>query len=69
HPPPRYGHIPLVVDAHGQKLSKQNHAPSLDAAPPADNLSRALAWLGLDTEPRADIANLLADAVARWRRE
>lgn len=27
--PPRFLHVPLILDEHGQKLSKQNHAPAI----------------------------------------
>lgn len=43
--PPTFGHIPLVVNELGQKLSKQNLAPALDNSQPSDNLYRALCLL------------------------
>jgi glutamyl-Q tRNA(Asp) synthetase len=70
-PTPRYLHVPLVVDAHGEKLSKQTLAPpvALHDAPGA--LERAGRHLGL---PRigatARDAWLRAATVAwaeRWR--
>jgi len=69
YPPPRYGHVPLALNADGQKLSKQNRAPSLDASPAADNLRRALAWLGITASGSDDIPVLLADAIPRWQRK
>ena len=69
-PAPVYGHIPVAINRGGQKLSKQNLAPSLDRHPPAANLRRALAWLGIDTPAgEGDPEALLALAVGRWRRE
>ena len=48
--PPRYAHIPVVKDQHGNKLSKQNHAPAIDDSVPANNLLAALTTLGYQTE-------------------
>lgn len=45
-PAPSYAHIPVITNAAGLKLSKQNHAPALDDAKPAHNLWRALWALG-----------------------
>lgn len=44
---PKFSHIPVVVDSHGNKLSKQNHAPALDNGLPAKNLIAALRYLRL----------------------
>ncbi|MCA1926409.1 MAG: tRNA glutamyl-Q(34) synthetase GluQRS, partial [Thiobacillus sp.] len=45
-PAPRYAHVPLVVNAAGQKLSKQTRAPALPQAGHAAVLAEALAALG-----------------------
>jgi glutamyl-Q tRNA(Asp) synthetase len=45
-PRPTYLHVPLVVMADGQKLSKQNHAPALPATDSLPELERALMHLG-----------------------
>lgn len=50
---PAYGHIPLLVNRSGQKLSKQTHARPLDPARPAANLARIMGALGLHPEPGA----------------
>jgi len=47
--PPRVLHVPLIRDAQGRKLSKQNHAPALDLARPVQTLQRAWRCLGFDT--------------------
>lgn len=66
---PVYGHIPVAVNPGGQKLSKQNLARSLDHHSPADNLQRALVWLGLPPAPgTASPEQILAEAVAVWDR-
>lgn len=51
---PTFSHIPVVVDSHGNKLSKQNHAPALDHRLPTQNLITALRHLHLPVpEPQA----------------
>ncbi len=64
---PGYGHIRLLVDSQGQKLSKQSHATPLDLTRPAANLTRTLALLGLSTAPATDDCEaLLAWAADRF---
>lgn len=46
HAPPTYAHLPVVVDASGEKLSKQTQAPAVDAAHAAPVLVEALRFLG-----------------------
>ncbi len=66
-PVPAYGHVPLLVDRSGRKLSKQNHAAPLDLDRPADNLRRVLPALGLDDPPAgADSGELLSWAADRF---
>jgi len=55
YPTPRYLHVPLVLGADGQKLSKQTLAPA------ADSLRAAFGFLGLDQ------ASDWAGAVEMWR--
>jgi glutamyl-Q tRNA(Asp) synthetase len=67
--PPRYAHVPVLFGADGQKLSKQNHAPALDATTPSANLCAALAQLGQKparTLAAETPATVLAWAVANW---
>lgn len=45
--PPRYRHSPVLLDAQGLKLSKQNHAPPIAATNASRNLETCLAHLGL----------------------
>ncbi len=51
--PPSYAHIPVIRDEHGNKLSKQNHAPAIDNSAVKKNLYEALSVLGYrpDDEP------------------
>jgi len=47
-PTPSYLHVPVVVNAHGEKLSKQTGARELDAGDPLPALVAAARHLGLD---------------------
>ena len=71
-PAPAYAHLPVAVDRHGHKLSKQTGAAPLDLDRPGLALMAALHFLGqypplaLKGEPPAAI---LAWARAHWRLE
>ncbi len=70
--PPQWMHIPVILNARGQKLSKQNHAPALDDLAAKDNLQQALAALGQDLSllsGSADIEALLNRAATNWAPE
>jgi glutamyl-Q tRNA(Asp) synthetase len=43
---PRYAHVPVAIDAAGQKLSKQTSATPIDLANPGRELARARRFLG-----------------------
>ena len=65
----RPGHVPVLLDDSGLKLSKQNHALPIDSANAAQNLIRALTLLGqrefaADWHGRVD--DILSDAIQRW---
>jgi glutamyl-Q tRNA(Asp) synthetase len=65
--PPRYGHLPLVVDRAGRKLSKSDSDDPIGRGSPVENLRRALACLG--HPPPAEIrevGKLLAWGVENW---
>lgn len=62
-PSPRYAHLPVVVNAQGEKLSKQALAAPIDARAPVPVLRQALQWLGQD----APAVLLEADLAAFWR--
>ena len=65
--PPVYAHVPMVVHADGQKLSKQTHAAPLDDGKAAANLRKILPMLGLTPpEDLGAAAELLAWAVAEF---
>lgn len=64
---PLWLHLPLVCDAPGKKLSKQNHAPAIDTLKPQASLNAALIFLGQQPIPeQADIHVMLTQAVAQF---
>ncbi len=68
-PVPVYAHVPLLVNAAGQKLSKQTYAPPLDLSRPRENLRRVLSILGLGAladDPPDSCEALLAQAATRF---
>ena len=71
-PTPRYCHVPVVVNAAGEKLSKQTLADPVDPAQPVTALLAALRFLG--QQPPAALANASVSdfwvwAIANWRIE
>lgn len=68
-PTPRYLHLPLVLAADGQKLSKQNGAAAIDLAQPLAVLQSAGAALGLPELPARTVPDYLAQAVSAWGSE
>lgn len=66
-PTPTYAHVPVAVNARGEKLSKQTRATALDPARAVANLARALAFLGQPAPPAgATPAEVVASAVRHW---
>ena len=67
---PEYGHLPIVTDQSGNKLSKQTGARAIDTDTPNANLRRALAFLGQPTPPQdVDcVEDILQLATVNWRR-
>jgi glutamyl-Q tRNA(Asp) synthetase len=69
---PRYAHLPVAVNAQGEKLSKQTHAEPIDARNPSPVLVRALRFLGQSPprELRRENVRVLWDwATTNWRLE
>jgi len=60
YPMPRYLHVPVAVNAAGEKLSKQSGARAIDPERPAQFLPQALAFLGQSVTADLD------EAVANW---
>lgn len=69
-PAPQYGHIPVALSREGQKLSKQNLAPPLDAHAANMNLWHALDFLRQSPPTalqKAPIADILDWAINHWQ--
>lgn len=70
YPAPRYAHVPIIVNAAGQKLGKQQYAAAVDSTRPGPVLFNTLQRLQQHPEPalaRAAPAEILAWAIAHWR--
>lgn len=66
---PSYGHIPLIINAEGQKLSKQNLAPAIDSKEAISNLKQIGNWLNFDTQQSYSTPEqMLEDFVRQWSR-
>ncbi len=65
-PTPRYLHLPVVVNAHGEKLSKQTGATAIDTADPLRELERAWQHLGFTRLGADDRATFLRQATQLW---
>lgn len=65
---PVYCHLPVITNAQGQKLSKQNRAPALNDHRPAANLRRALRFLRQEPPPEQlrEVGELLTFALRHW---
>ena len=65
-PRPVYLHLPLVLDARGEKLSKQHGAPAVDVADPLAALRAAAQALQLPVRDADDVDGWLRRAVEAW---
>ncbi len=68
-PTPRYLHVPVVRNAHGEKLSKQTGALAVlpgDEAAAIAALADAARFLGLPLEPQASLAAFWRTAIPAW---
>ena len=68
---PSYGHLPIVKDKFGHKLSKQTGAPPLNCKLAAQNIRATLATLGQIAPPRYlnEAADILKWATTHWCRK
>ncbi len=66
---PRYLHLPVAVNADGEKLSKQTLAPAVDARNPLPALVRAMQFLGQAPPPqlaRVPLAEFWTWSLTHW---
>lgn len=63
-PQPGYLHLPVAVNAAGEKLSKQTLARAVDGQPPAAVLYRVLRFLG--QQPPVELASMELRAAWDW---
>ncbi|MFY2507710.1 tRNA glutamyl-Q(34) synthetase GluQRS [Vibrio pectenicida] len=64
-----YIHLPLALDNHGQKLSKQNHAPSLNPDHPKSALISAMRFLGFEINKEIEqcsVSEIIDWGIANW---
>jgi glutamyl-Q tRNA(Asp) synthetase len=69
YPTPTYAHLPVAINAAGEKLSKQTLAAALDTDAPSPTMVRALQFLGqsiADPMTRATPQDILAWALEHW---
>jgi glutamyl-Q tRNA(Asp) synthetase len=69
-PAPAYAHVPIIVDQHGYKLSKQALATAVDTQTPNKTLFDLLALLKQNPPDElngASVTELLDWAIAHWR--
>ena len=65
---PRYLHLPLLVDEHGDKLSKRSYAPPLDDLQPEHNIRQVLGYLNQPSPPpELSLTETLNWAVAHYQ--
>ena len=62
--PPDYMHIPVALNAQGQKLSKQSHAPPLDLEKPEENIFKSLIFL--QQNPPEDLKSARLNQLWDW---
>ncbi|MGL1833210.1 tRNA glutamyl-Q(34) synthetase GluQRS [Rhodocyclaceae bacterium SMB388] len=68
-PTPRYAHLPVVVNAAGEKLSKQTLAAPVDLFAPHDAWLAALSFLGQNPPEKlrqASLADIREWAIRNW---
>ncbi len=65
-PPVRYGHLPLVYNTLGQKLSKQTRAAPVGEHDPLTDLQQAMVALGQTIEPVGSVEAFWRRAVEIW---
>lgn len=64
YPTPTYMHLPVVINALGEKLSKQTHAAPIVTIDPVSQLMMAIRFLG--QQPPAELIESNAASFWRW---
>lgn len=70
-PVPEYGHVPVVVDSQGRKLSKQNYAKAVNLQTAAIHIYNVLVSLKQYPPPEllgATVEELITWGTAHWQR-
>ncbi len=67
YPQPTYAHLPIAINAKGNKLSKQTGAKGIKKTFDANALTQALHFLG--QQPPEDLANASANSFWQWSLE
>jgi glutamyl-Q tRNA(Asp) synthetase len=67
-PTPSYLHVPAVLNANGEKLSKQTGAAALNLARPLGELQSAAHHLGLPLAQAASLDEFWSEAIGAWSR-
>lgn len=65
-PRPSYAHLPVAIDANGEKLSKQTRALPLSIARPQETLHQVLQFLG--QEPPLELSRASLEDIWAWGR-
>ncbi len=72
YPRPYYGHIPIIINDQGQKLSKQHFAKAIDSSKPEKQLYLALNYLGQNPPAELiyeNVEKILSWAITNWKRD
>lgn len=65
-PIPRYLHVPVITNQHGEKLSKQTGAQALDTTQPLHALRQAAQFLGLPDFTAGSVDDFWRQAILLW---
>lgn len=65
--PPEYAHLPVALDANGDKLSKHSHARAIDDSDPVTILLQAWQALGQTRFPANTLQEFWNQAIAQWQ--
>ena len=72
YPSPKYCHVPIVIDSHGQKLSKQSAAQAVSIENPSASLYTLLTLLKqnpIDQLKKSAVNEIINWAIANWKPE